>query len=90
MNRTSFAIHVAVCIVTGLLGWWLTGVNGLAAAFWCSAALVFNGIIVDVEDAEPGGFDNQDGEAERLAYVQAIKSISLVLFLASVGFILQF
>lgn len=90
MNRTSFAIHLAVCIVTGLLGRWLTGVNWLAAAFWCSAALVFNGMIADIEDSEPAGFDYSDGEAERLAYVQAIKSISLVFFLASVGFVLQF
>lgn len=89
MNRTALAIHLAVCIAVGLLGAWLTALNWLAAAFWCSAALVFNGIVADVEDSEPGGFNNPDGEGERLGNAQAIKSFGMVLLLAGVGFAIQ-
>lgn len=90
MNRTALAIHLAICIAVGVLGWWLVGVSWLAAAFWCSAALVFNGIVADVEDSEPNELDNPEGKGLRMSAAHAIKSFGVVLLLVGIGFAIQF
>ena len=89
MNRTAFAIHLSICLIAGAIASWLGGVNWLAAAFWCSAVLYFNGAMADAEDSEPGGFDNPGGEGKRLGFAHALKSVGVVVLLGAAGFAIQ-
>jgi hypothetical protein len=89
MDRSAFATHVSICLVVGGFAWWFTGVNPLAAAFWCSAVLYVTGSVAYVEDFLPGGFDNPDGRDPPLGSLFALKSFSIALVLAGLGAALQ-
>jgi hypothetical protein len=58
--------------------------------------MYLNGSLATVEDALPGGFDNPDGSATSsvtngpAASWYAIKSLAVVIVLASTGFYIQF
>ena len=90
MDRSAVAIHVAICLAVGGVAWWFSGVNWLAATFWCSAVLYLTGSMAYAEDSEPGGFDNPDGRRERLGSAHAITSIAVTAALAGTGFAIQY
>lgn len=96
MNLRASAVHVAACLVVGGLVAAFTPAKWLAAAFWVSAALFFNGSMAAVEDAVPGGFDNPDGSATPSlakgfgAIRFTLVSLAITAVLACLGFYVQF
>ena len=98
MNWKLFAIHVTICLCVGGIVSYFSPARWLAASFWVSASLFFNGSLASYEDALPGGFDNPDGSNQTATATTSglgalrfwLQSLAITTVLAAAGFAIQF
>jgi len=56
------AAWLALCVLGGGFLSWMSGLPFWAGVAIVAVALFANGIVAEVEDRAPGGFNNPDGE----------------------------
>jgi hypothetical protein len=78
-------IHVAVAAIVGGAIAFFSPARWLAASLWVSAAMLVNGAIATVEDAEPGRVDAPTGSG-----ALAAKCGFAALVVGALGFAAQF
>lgn len=61
MQLRPVLIHVSLATLVGAAVSAFTPARWLAASLWVSAAMLMTGAIAEVEDAQPGSFENPDG-----------------------------
>jgi hypothetical protein len=59
-----FIIWLALCALGGALGTWLFEIPFLYGAGIFAVCLFLNGELAEIEDNEPGGFNNPDGKSK--------------------------
>ena len=57
-------IWLAICAVGGVVGMWLLCLPFLYGAAVFAVALFLNGQLAEIEDDEPGGFNNPDEKSK--------------------------
>ena len=78
-------IHIAVAAIVGSLIAAFSPAKWLAASLWVSAAMLVNGAVVTVEDAQPDRVEASSG-----AGALAAKCAFAALAMAALGFAVQF
>lgn len=66
IDRTAFFIWLALCLVGGGLLSWFTVVPFWGGSLIVTAALIINGVIAEVEDNSPDGFNNPNNNQNDL------------------------
>jgi hypothetical protein len=67
LPRFSLKIFVAwavLCVAGGLAFVWLANMSFWLGASIAAVALFFNGLVAEVEDNAPGGFNNPEGKTK--------------------------
>lgn len=85
MEIRSALIHVAVAVIVGAVIAVLSPAKWLAASLWVSSAMLLNGAVATIEDAQPDGVD-----APSEAGVLAAKCAVAALVMVGLGFAVQF
>ena len=91
MRMRAVFIHVSFATLVGATVSAFTPARWLAASLWVSAAMLLTGAIAEVEDAQPGAFENPDGSVPRPGLCLLVaKCAAIALVLAGLGFWVQF
>ncbi|UDF37607.1 UNVERIFIED_ORG: hypothetical protein LHJ69_11250 [Shinella sp. XGS7] len=85
MEIRSALIHIAVAAIIGAAIAVFSSAKWLAASLWVSSAMLLNGAVATVEDAQHDGVDAPTG-----AGALAAKCAVAALVLAGLGFAVQF
>ena len=65
MQLRPLLVHVAAATLVGTAVSAFTPARWLAASLWVSAAMLLTGALAEVEDTQPGAFENPDGSVSK-------------------------